>query len=79
MDLKTFVIFNLLLTYRRAFLDAPEEIRMAVENVLYAISSKRALDPADLARIKEFARFASSAPGPELLDAIEDFERGLSM
>lgn len=79
MDLKTSVIFDILLTYRRAFLDAPEEIRIAVENVLYAISLKRALDPADLARIKEFARLASGAPGPELLDAIEDFERGFSM
>lgn len=79
MDSKTSVIFNLLLECRGALLDAPEEIRKSVENVLYSISFQKALDPSDLARIKDFARLDSNVPGREILNAIEDFERGFSI
>lgn len=76
MDSKSSVIFNLLLSHRSVFIDAPEETRKAVENVLYSISFQKALDPSDLEMIKAYARVRTHVPGPEILKAIEDFERG---
>lgn len=76
MDSRTSVIFELLLANRGVFVEAPQETRKAVYNVLHSISFQRALDPMDLEKIKAFARCDGHARCPDILRAIEDLERG---